>query len=352
MEGEGRESRVTVKAIAAAAGVSPATVSLALRKDPRIAAATAERVRSVAGKLGYKPDPHLSHLMGYLQRGKARGEGSVIGVLTDFTEAEIWKHAYLSPILKGVEERCEQLGYRAAVFALGRGTGLRRTRSILVARGIQGLVFMPFREMLFRLDAFDFSGFSAVAIGYSLQSPLLHRAASQQTLAAMRVVEYVMNRGYKRIGIVLPEEIDVRTQHRYLAGFLGRLGVTHTFEDQIVPFLFDRMDKKLLRKWIVDNAVDAIVSSYHEMPDVLDELGIGLGDDIGLAMMDYQGTRELAHMEVPHASMGKAAVNLVHGLLAINERGIPELPSVLTVPGVWVDGPSLPVRGAHPVKGG
>lgn len=327
-----------------AAGVSPATVSLALRKDPRIAAATAERVRSVAEQLGYEPDPHLSHLMGYLQRGKARGEGSVIGVMTDFTEREVRAHAYLSLILKGVEERCGQLGYRATVFALGRGTGLKRMRNILEARGIQGLVFMPFRGVLFRLDGFDFSTFSAVAIGYGLQSPQLHRAASQQTLAAMRVVEHVMKNGYRRIGIVLPEEVDTRTQHRYLAGFLGRMEINASSPARIPPFIFDRMDGGLLRKWISDHEVEAVVSSYHEMPEVLDELGIVPGEEIGLAMIDYQGTRELAHMEVPYASIGKAAVNLVHGLLSINERGVPERPSVLTVPGVWVDGPSLPKR--------
>jgi hypothetical protein len=81
------------------------------------------------------------------------------------------------------------------------------------------------------------------------------------------------------------------------------------------------------------------------MPETMEAVGIVPGKDVALAMVDYQGQRELAHMAVPYASLGKAAVNLVHGLLAINERGIPALPSVLTVPGVWVDGPTLPKRG-------
>lgn len=337
-------NRVTLKTIAEAAGVSPATVSLSLRGDPRIARATAERVKALAAQLGYHPDPHLSQLMGYLQKGKPRGEGSVIGVLTDFREKEIREHPYMSLTLDGLETSCHRLGYKATIFTVGRQMGLRRIQAVLEARGIQGIVLMPLRDILFRLDEFDFSRFSAVAIGYGLQSPPLHRAASQQTLAAMRVVEHVLENGYKRIGILLPQEIDQRTQHRYLAGFLGQLACQQNPSSAIPPFLFQSMDPANLRAWIRHHRLEAIVSSYRELPEVLEELGLEPGRDIALAMVDYRGQRKLAHMEVPYASLGRAAVNLVHGLLAINERGIPELPSVLTVPGVWVDGPSLPRR--------
>jgi LacI family transcriptional regulator len=338
------ENRVTLKDIAAAAGVSPATVSLSLRGDPRVARATVAKVQALAQKLGYQPDPHLSHLMGYLQKGRVRGEGSVIGVLTDFSEQELRDHAYMSLSLGGLEECCRQLGYKPTIFTLGKQMGLRRTQGILQARGIQGLVLMPFRDILFRLDKFDFSAFSAVAIGYGLQSPPLHRAASQQTLAAMRVVERVLANGYKRIGILLPQEIDQRTRHRYLAGFLGQMACQQNPSGAIPPLLFQSMDPAELRTWITRHRLQAIVSSYRELPETLDELGLEPGRDIALAMVDYQGQRQVAHMEVPYASLGRAAVNLVHGLLSINERGIPALPSVLTVPGVWVDGPTLPRR--------
>jgi len=337
-------ARVTVKDIARDAGVSPATVSLALRDDPRIADETARKVKETAQRLGYRPDPHLSHLMGYLQRDKARGGGSVIGILSDFTEAEMRAHAYLSLMLSGVEERCAQLGYKPTIFSLGKGVGLKRMRAILEARGIQGLVLMPFRNLLFRMDDFDFSIFSVVAIGYGLQSPQLNRAASQQTLAAMRVVEHVMQSGYQRIGVVLPQEIDQRTHHRYLAGFLGQIASKGNPSVAIPPFLFQKLDREALRAWIRKHRIEAIVSSSRELPEVLEELGMRLGEDIALAMVDYRGTRPVAHMEVPYAAIGKAAINLVHGQLSVNERGIPELAAAFTVPGIWNDGPSLPPR--------
>lgn len=335
-----------MKDIATAAGVSSATVSLALRNDPRIAQSTAGKIRELAERMGYVPDPHLSQLMGYLQKGKAHGEGSVIGVLTDLPEAELRQHAYLSLILGGVEQRCATLGYRVAVFAVGRGYSLKRIQQILEARGIEGLVILPFRERLFVLDTFNFDALSAVAVGYALQSPLLHRAASQQTHAAMRVAEAVLERGYRRVGMVISREIDERTQHRYLAGFLGR---THAQANEragetIPPFLCEKLEPGELKEWIYRYKIDAVISSNPEVPNALDTLRIRAGKDIGLAMIDYPGDNRIARMEVPYWMLGKAAVKLVHGMLAIHERGIPEEASVLTVPSVWHEGSTLPER--------
>ena len=338
--------RVAIKDVAAAAGVSSATVSLALRNDPRIAASTTGKVRKAAEELGYVPDPHLSQLMGYLQKGKAHGEGSVIALLTDFPEKELRAHAYLSQTVAGIEERCATLGYRVDVFSVGRGYSLKRIHQILDARGVFGLIVLPFRERLFSLDAFDFSRLSAVAVGYGLESPLLHRAASQQTLAAMRVAGTVLERGYRRVGMVISPEIDVRTQHRYLAGFLGRTAAVVNGESagSVPPLLVEKLEPDELKEWLDHYKADALVSSHREVPEGLDALRIRPGKDIGLAMIDYPGERPLARMQVPYRSVGKAAVNLVHGMLAIHERGLPAEPSVLTVPGLWVDGPSLPQR--------
>ena len=75
--------RVGLREIAAAAGVSVMTVSLALRGNPRISIATRDRIKRLADELGYHPDPELSRLMNHLRTSRtARGK---IGVaLVDF----------------------------------------------------------------------------------------------------------------------------------------------------------------------------------------------------------------------------------------------------------------------------
>eukprot|EP01035_Chromulina_nebulosa_P029894 gene29894-39673_t len=54
---------VTMKSIAAQAGVTQATVSMCLANNPRIPAATRERIQALAKKLGYQPNPYVSTLM-------------------------------------------------------------------------------------------------------------------------------------------------------------------------------------------------------------------------------------------------------------------------------------------------
>lgn len=338
--------RITLKDIAQKAGYSATTVSLALKDDSRINPETRKRIKQLAEDMGYRPDPRLAQLMGYLQRGKAHGRGEVMGMLTDFTEEQLRTHPYMSGMIRGIRERCNQLGYETAMFIRAGGMTLKRIHGILTARSIRGLLVLPFREPTFELETFDFSAFSPVAIGYGMQEPQLHRAASQQTLGAMQVVSRVLSAGYRRVGLILAREIDSRTQHRYLAGFYGTILSGEWEAAFIEPFLFEEMEADNLRAWLKANRPDAIVASHHWIGRDLAAIGVEPGRDIGLALINYQGSEPYARLRVPYEEIGRAGVNVVHALLGINERGIPEHPSVMSVPGVWEDGPSLPPREA------
>ena len=69
-------TRPTLAAVAAHAGVSPSTASLAFSGSPRVAPATRERVLSAAAALGYAgPDP----LAASLRRGRSGVVGTFIG---------------------------------------------------------------------------------------------------------------------------------------------------------------------------------------------------------------------------------------------------------------------------------
>jgi DNA-binding LacI/PurR family transcriptional regulator len=72
----GVSTRPTLAAVAARAGVSPSTASLAFADSPRVAPATRERVLAAAAELGYAgPDP----LAASLRRGRSGVIGAFIG---------------------------------------------------------------------------------------------------------------------------------------------------------------------------------------------------------------------------------------------------------------------------------
>ena len=72
----GGHNGVSIEDVAAAAGVSTATVSRAVRGLPRVSPATREKILEVAGNLGYVASSSAS--------GLATGRTKTIGVLAPF----------------------------------------------------------------------------------------------------------------------------------------------------------------------------------------------------------------------------------------------------------------------------
>ena len=64
--------RTTIKDVAKVAGVHFTTVSLALRRHPSIPEATRERIRRVAERIGYAPDPVFGALTRFHVNGSVR----------------------------------------------------------------------------------------------------------------------------------------------------------------------------------------------------------------------------------------------------------------------------------------
>lgn len=89
--------RPTLAAVAALAGVSPSTASLAFAGSPRVASHTRDRILAAAAELGYPgPDP----LAASLRRGRSGVVGAVVG--------ERLRHAFRDPVavalLDGITE--------------------------------------------------------------------------------------------------------------------------------------------------------------------------------------------------------------------------------------------------------
>ncbi|MEM9515087.1 MAG: LacI family DNA-binding transcriptional regulator [Actinomycetota bacterium] len=95
--------RARIEDVAAAAGVSVATVSRALRGLPNVATSTRRRVADVAEQLGYQPDPAATRL--------AAGRTNTVIVVVPHLGS--W---YFSNIVAGVEAVCTNAGYDVLVI--------------------------------------------------------------------------------------------------------------------------------------------------------------------------------------------------------------------------------------------
>ncbi len=68
--------------VARAAGVHPATVSRALRDDPRITAPVRRKVRAAAARLGYRKNPLVAALMSARRARTAAGYQATLAFVT------------------------------------------------------------------------------------------------------------------------------------------------------------------------------------------------------------------------------------------------------------------------------
>jgi LacI family transcriptional regulator len=122
--------RPTIRDVAELAGVHPGTASRALdpRREGRISAPTAERVRSAARRLGYVPDPVARTL-------RAR-RSAVAGVIVPDLSNPVFP-----PIVQGIEDTLAEAGYVALVANTGNDLGRERDRiAALQARRCDGYI--------------------------------------------------------------------------------------------------------------------------------------------------------------------------------------------------------------------
>ena len=107
---------VTMRKVAEQAGVTQATVSMCLANNPRIPVATRERIRAVAAKLGYQPNPYVSALMRVRRQGRPHHDKPVIALINGLETAAAWRDSTAGTVRQmreGAIARAAELGYRA-----------------------------------------------------------------------------------------------------------------------------------------------------------------------------------------------------------------------------------------------
>ena len=98
-----RTTRVRISDVAAKAGVSKSTVSIAFNNPERLSAETAARIRVVADELGYRPHP--------VARMLAERRTSTLGILTPQALVVAFANPFFSMFSQGVASVAEEFGY-------------------------------------------------------------------------------------------------------------------------------------------------------------------------------------------------------------------------------------------------
>lgn len=328
---------VTMRMVAEAAGVHQTTVSLALRGQSRIPQATRERIRRVARELGYRVNPLVAALSASRRR-RGSGRRATLGYVSADPAPPAGERVDIPypDLFAGVRARAEELGYGVDHLWLGdpRLTPARFLR-IAETRGIHGLVVAPLARKTRTLPV-EWGRFAAVAYGYSLQEPDLHRVTPDFYHGMAELLARAAAAGRRRVGLVLDENTDRKADHFWLAAYLAaqHLGPA---EGRVAPLRLARWDAAEYARWLRREKPDAIVA-LDTMLKRIDAAGRRSGGaSAGLPRFSLNAAANDARPgnRIDREALGAACVDLVVGMLHRNERGVPARAHNVLVKTIW-----------------
>ncbi len=323
--------RISLSAVAAELGVSAMTVSRALRGRPGVSEALRARIRATAARLGYRPDPEIGKLMHHLRRGTKAGLRANLCAVTDYPEGA--ESGYCTRLHRHACERARELGFAFSVLRVKPGRrGWGAAFRAIAARGVEGVLLLPLVEPT-ALAPEGWERLSVVSATSSVTAPRFHEVAPNHSANARLLIDRLVGRGFQRLGFV------GRTSHsrRTRDAFPAALAWHHSQSGlRCAPLLYPSETPPSLRAWLRRERPDMVIVGHPPDLSVFEE-------DLRLAGMAER--RVLANSRPFELSapgldersdlIGSVAIDTLASLVMRGERGIPAVPSSISITGEW-----------------
>ena len=215
---------VTIKDVARAAGVSPATVSRVLNERPDVDPALVDRVQAAVVQLGYQPSR--------VARNLRRQQTSVWGmVISDI------RNPFFTDMVRAVEDVAYAAGYSLVLCDSDEDiTKEARYLDLIVAERMAGAIVSPASPAASDLGPVVAHGIPVVLVDRRVDSPTLDTVLVDNRRGAHDAVEHLIANGYRRIACITGPERTTTGAER-LAGYrdaLERAG--RPFDANLVRF--------------------------------------------------------------------------------------------------------------------
>ncbi|HOK98924.1 MAG: LacI family DNA-binding transcriptional regulator [Bacteroidales bacterium] len=219
-----RSSQTTIKDIAARLGISPSTVSRALKDHPDIGIETKRAVRELAIQLNYKPNALAISLR--------NSRSNIIGVIIP----EI-VHYFFSTVISGIEDVAYEAGYQVMVCQSNElyQHEVKNTQALLLSR-IEGLLVSVSKETrdFSHLRNLQSVNIPIVFFDRAVDEIPADRVIVDDFEGAYRIVKHMIEMGCRRIAHLGTVE-DLAIGRNRLNGYLKAL------KDHNIP-----IDEKLI----------------------------------------------------------------------------------------------------------
>ena len=182
---------VTIKDVAALAGVSPSTVSRTCKNNPSISTETKEKVRKAMIELGYEVNFQASNLASQYSR--------TIGII--LPAREVYENAFYLEAIRGISHYCNQRQYMSTVVT-GQDEDeiLKAIQSMSRSGKVDGFIVLYSRKDDPIIDYLFSEGLLYILIGKATQytNQTLY-IDNDNLLAGEDATEYLYQLGHRKI---------------------------------------------------------------------------------------------------------------------------------------------------------
>ena len=184
---------VTIKDVAALAGVSPSTVSRTCKNNPSISEETKERVRKAMAELGYEPNFQASNL--------ASQNSRTIGIILPASAKEVYENSFYLEAIQGISHYCNGRQYMTTIVT-GQDEAeiLDAVRSMSRSGKVDGFIILYSKKDDPVIDYLFNEGLLYILIGKATQNTNQNIYIDNDNLLAGReAAEYLYQLGHRRI---------------------------------------------------------------------------------------------------------------------------------------------------------
>lgn len=307
-----RKTRVTLKDIAAVAGVTPATVSYALNDTGAVSAETRDRVLRIADELGYHPNASARSLV-------SGGPGMLaIAPSVDLGYSDYLEIDYLADVVAGATRRATALGHPLVVVPAARVDGLWDHLHLDGAIAVDPVADDPWVAQLVARRV------PLVTVDRDPSHPGVAHVDSQVQSGTRRVLDHFWEAGARGVALVSWEMGDAFRYDSEAAfrAWCDERGLAGTVRHWPLPSR--GIDPTIVRDLVARADVDAVYCLSQPFGLAVLEMARGLGravpEDLRIACArDYRITEPdafaLTTLEFRPVELGAAAVDLLIDLI-------------------------------------
>jgi DNA-binding LacI/PurR family transcriptional regulator len=311
------QKKVSIKEIAALAGVSKATVSRVLNAKPGVSPATRKKVEEVIAAHAYAPN--------LVARGLSLRRTGIIGLVVAHTAVRLSSHLFFLEFLRGISRVLEKEGFRLILATADSEEDYESSCRNMAQEGlVDGVVVLGIRRNDKRLQHFLQRGLPLVTVGNPLGHPGVSFVDADNYGGARMATEYLIGLGHKEILFINGPKTHTGAIARE-RGYKAALA-SHGIEPHIVygDFSFESGYKKT-KEFIAGGRELPAVFAASDLAAMgaitaLKEAGLRTGKDasvIGVDDIPYASFFDppLTTVHQPIVEMGEETGGLIHEVM-------------------------------------